>query len=208
MVDLDEVLSVIENPARRKILEALVREPHYPLQLSKELGMSQQAVMKHLKVLENYHLVESYKEPSNLGGPMRNKYYPALNFTIIVDLGPNLFNAEMVSRECESRDLQAEETEDLSLEKFDIQVKALRKSIARTDEELDRLQIKRDRLMDEKEKTMADVGRLMDRMQDYQIRKIMYEFISRPELDIKEIAKLLSIRDEIVARALRDLIKE
>lgn len=208
MVDLDEVLSVIENPARRKILEALVREPHYPLQLSKELGMSQQAVMKHLKVLENYHLVESYKEPSNLGGPMRNKYYPALNFTIIVDLGPNLFNAEMVSRECESRGLQAEETEDLSLEKFDIQVKALRKSIAHTDEELDRLQIKRDRLMDEKEKTMADVGRLMDRMQDYQIRKIMYEFISRPELDIKEIAKLLSIRDEIVARALRDLIKE
>ncbi len=87
MVDLDEVLSVIENPARRKILEALVREPHYPLQLSKELGMSQQAVMKHLKVLENYHLVESYKEPSNLGGPMRNKYYPALNFTIIVDSG-------------------------------------------------------------------------------------------------------------------------
>ncbi len=114
----------------------------------------------------------------------------------------------MVSRECESRGLQAEETEDLSLEKFDIQVKALRKSIAHTDEELDRLQIKRDRLMDEKEKTMADVGRLMDRMQDYQIRKIMYEFISRPELDIKEIAKLLSIRDEIVARALRDLIKE
>ena len=52
MVELDALLSVIENPARRRILEALVREPHYPLQLSKELGMTQQAVIKHLKVLE------------------------------------------------------------------------------------------------------------------------------------------------------------
>ena len=48
MVDFDEALHVLENRTRRKILEMLVREPHYPLQLSKHLDVSQQAVMKHL----------------------------------------------------------------------------------------------------------------------------------------------------------------
>jgi ArsR family transcriptional regulator len=62
MDELDVLLSVIENPTRRRILEALVREPHYPLQLSRELGMSQQIIMKHLKVLEDYRMVRCYPE--------------------------------------------------------------------------------------------------------------------------------------------------
>lgn len=87
MSDLDSILSVIENPARRQILEALVREPHYPLQLSKELGISQQAVVKHLKVLEENGLVESYTEKSDLKGPQRRKYYPIQTFSVVLTWG-------------------------------------------------------------------------------------------------------------------------
>src|SRR5512137_2882064 len=94
--DLDMLLSVIENPTRRRILEALVREPHYPLQLSRELGMSQQAIMKHLKVLEEYSLVRSFPEESDQGGPSRNVYVPTTKFTIIVDFGPGLFDTTFV----------------------------------------------------------------------------------------------------------------
>ena len=57
MMDLDILLSMVENPTRRKILESLVKEPHYPLQLSKELGISQQAVMKNLNMLEKNGMV-------------------------------------------------------------------------------------------------------------------------------------------------------
>ena len=52
MVGFDESLSILENPTRRSILRHLVKEPHYPLQLSELLDVSQQAVVKHLKVLE------------------------------------------------------------------------------------------------------------------------------------------------------------
>ena len=52
MVGFDESLSILENPTRRDILRYLVKEPHYPLQLSELLDVSQQAVVKHLKVLE------------------------------------------------------------------------------------------------------------------------------------------------------------
>ena len=60
MTDLDDLLSMVENPTRRRILEALVAEPRYPLQLSKELGVSQQAVMKNLTLLERHGLVMSH----------------------------------------------------------------------------------------------------------------------------------------------------
>ena len=39
MDDIDILLSMVENPTRRRILESLVREPSYPLRLSKELGV-------------------------------------------------------------------------------------------------------------------------------------------------------------------------
>ena len=61
-VTLDTLLTVLGNPTRRKILEMLAMEKHYPLQLSRELDVSQQAVSKHLKVLEKYGLVECIEE--------------------------------------------------------------------------------------------------------------------------------------------------
>jgi len=46
--DLDAVLGTVENPIRRRIIARLSQEPNYQLQLSKELGLSQQLVAKHL----------------------------------------------------------------------------------------------------------------------------------------------------------------
>jgi ArsR family transcriptional regulator len=104
MDDLDILLSIIENPTRRRILEALVREPHYPLQLSRQLGLSQQGIMKHLKVLEDNDLVRSYSEDSDQGGPARKIYVPTTGFTITMDIGPGLFSAEFVTRTLEGND--------------------------------------------------------------------------------------------------------
>ena len=52
MVGFDEFLSILENKSRREILELLTKEPHYALQLSDLLNISQQAVVKHLDILE------------------------------------------------------------------------------------------------------------------------------------------------------------
>ena len=57
MMDIDMILSMVSNPTRRRILEALVRGPCYPLQLSREIGVSQQAIMKNLDLLEKNGMV-------------------------------------------------------------------------------------------------------------------------------------------------------
>ncbi|MDD4222652.1 MAG: helix-turn-helix domain-containing protein, partial [Candidatus Methanomethylophilus sp.] len=90
MNDLDSLLSIIENPTRRKILQAVVREPHYPLQLSKELGISQQAVVKNLNLMEKEGLLVSYRRSSDRG-PERIFYKPSSEFTIIIDMRDNMF---------------------------------------------------------------------------------------------------------------------
>ena len=75
MADLDQALAILQNKARRAILERLVREPHYPLQLAEQIGISQQAVMKHLKMLEKAEFVVKIKVASNKGGPPKNIYH-------------------------------------------------------------------------------------------------------------------------------------
>ncbi|MDW5561612.1 MAG: helix-turn-helix domain-containing protein [Methanomassiliicoccus sp.] len=203
MVGLDALLSVIENPARRRILEALVREPHYPLQLSKELGMSQQAVMKHLRVLESCGLVKSFREESDLGGPMRNKYYPTVNFTIVVDVGTNIFRAELTTREHEPAPVDREEAQ-----AREARAKELRERMSDIDRRLLELQRQREELIEEKESIMDEVARLTAELPDYQARRAMYEFISRPDLDPREIARQLSMRDEVVLRYIKEWLEE
>ena len=206
MVRLDELLSVIENPARRRILEALAREPHYPLQLSRELGMSQQAVMKHLKVLEQYDLVRSYHEKSDLGGPQRKQFYPKLNFTIVVDAGPNLFTAELYSREeAEEQEPTAEEAEEIDLRETLVE---LRQKVAGIDQRLEELHRQREELILEKESILHEAARLADRVDDYQLRRILYEFISQPRLDMRGVARALELRDEAVIDTINQWLNE
>ena len=68
------LLDVLGNETRRRILGLLADEPKYFNQLAKELGVSQQAVLKHLDILEQHGLVASFRAKSELAGPDR-KYF-------------------------------------------------------------------------------------------------------------------------------------
>ena len=96
---IDEIFSVLENPTRRRILGLLSMETHYPLQLARELGISQQAVGKHIKVLEEHGLIRSFEEPSDIGGPPRKYYIPIHCFSMRIDMGPGVFETSYLERE-------------------------------------------------------------------------------------------------------------
>lgn len=105
MDDIDLLLSIVENPTRRRILESLVREPSYPLRLSKELGISQQAVMKNLAVMESGGLVESCRVDSDMG-PMRILYSPSSEFTLVVEMHSSMFSAKVIEPSGTSADIR------------------------------------------------------------------------------------------------------
>lgn len=203
LTDLDMLLSVIENPTRRRILETLVREPHYPLQLSRELGMSQQAIMKHLKVLEDYSLVRSFPEESDQGGPTRKIYVPTTKFTIIVDFGPGLFNTTFVKLAMEAmqspRPMTRDEGAPIGLPEIGKRVVGLREEVAAIDSSLEELQNKRERLIGKKEEALAEAVRVIENgIEDYQVRRIVFEYVQNPGLTAQEIAEGLGLRDKVV----------
>ena len=97
MSDLETALKLLQNKLRRQILERLVREPHYPLQLADLLGVSQQAIKKHLKELERGDFVMKMEVPSEKGGPPRTIYSVQQSMSLRIDLGPDLFSVEQRS---------------------------------------------------------------------------------------------------------------
>jgi ArsR family transcriptional regulator len=72
--NIDVLLDVLGNETRRRILQLLADEPRYFIQLSKDLGVSQQAVLKHLEILERYGFVSSFEGESDFAAPKR-KYF-------------------------------------------------------------------------------------------------------------------------------------
>ncbi len=90
MIDLslnnvDVLLDVLGNETRRRILQLLADEPRYFIQLSKDLGVSQQAVLKHLEILEKNGFITSYEGQSSFPAPKR-KYFQ-LNLSCMLEIG-------------------------------------------------------------------------------------------------------------------------
>jgi predicted transcriptional regulator len=208
MDELDVLLSVIENPTRRRILEALVREPHYPLQLSKELGLSQQGIMKHLKVLEEYRMVRSYDEESDQGGPNRKIYVPITGFNIVVDMGPGLFTAQIVTREMDGRSCVKEDHPQGGQVMITGRVGEVRDRIKEIDAELRGISRRRAELMRAKEEALDEAcGIVESNIDDYHTRRVLYVYMQRPELTPGQIAKELGLRDEMVNDVLEDYLR-
>ena len=88
--EVDELFYLLENPTRRRILKLLSVERLYPLQLSKEIDVTQQAVVKHLRILEDHGLVKSRDEPSRRG-PNRRVYKASRDVSLHIDIGPSTY---------------------------------------------------------------------------------------------------------------------
>jgi ArsR family transcriptional regulator len=92
--DDDIILDIIGNNTRRKILATLSQEPMYFNQLAKEIGIGQQAILRHMKTLEDIGLIESYAEKSNLGAPDRKYYRLNSSFSLTICLSEDAFSIE------------------------------------------------------------------------------------------------------------------
>jgi predicted transcriptional regulator len=78
--ELLQVLSVLANSHRLRILAALTGERNYVSQLARELGISRPLLHMHLKRLETAGLIRGMFELSPDGKAM--KYYELVPFTL------------------------------------------------------------------------------------------------------------------------------
>lgn len=211
---VDDVLRILENPTRRKILERLVKESHYPLQLSRELRVSQQAVVKHLRVLEEGRLVESHEEPSDVGGPRRRAYSAKRALSVTIDVGPNLFRAGVRAlgpgagskREfAQYEDLLSRigDTDDLRR-----RIRHTADLLERVSREIDEIDRRRAALVAIKDRALRVAHEDAERLfSDYEQRSVLYALLDEGLREASELAAHLDLRESTVQDVLRKLIE-
>lgn len=94
---IDVILEILSNPTRRKILSILAEEPMYFNQLSRKLHIGQQAILRHMAILERHGIVKSYAEKSTFGAPNRKYYKVCKSFNLNISLSNDSFS--LVNRE-------------------------------------------------------------------------------------------------------------
>src|ERR671938_1506160 len=93
-IDSNLILTILGNETRRKILSVLSQEPMYFNQLSKEIGIGQQAILRHMQALENRGLIKTYAEKSDLGAPDRKYYRLSSSFSLTIALSQDSFSID------------------------------------------------------------------------------------------------------------------
>jgi predicted transcriptional regulator len=195
MNDIDTILSVIENPTRRRILMALVREPHYPLQLSRELGVSQQAIMKNLDILEKSGLVESWRESSDRG-PFKIVYHPASEFTLTIDLRSGMFRTTLSEPESGGT---AEESGGIGLVK-------VRESLSEIDRQISEFDRLREEMIKERDMIIRSFmnGPIAGGL-GYLERCMLHEMLNSPDNDVKEVSRGMGVREDRMTEIVNDI---
>ena len=199
MDELDDILSLLENPTRRRILRRLTLETHYPLQLAKELKVSPQAVMKHLSIMEKHGLVKCFREDSTMG-PRRKCYFTTKRLSLRLDMGPNLFEARLneFSNDAEKRRSADEpdgDPEDL--------VK-LRDELREINEKISSIDGVMLDLIDSKERRLDRANRIIQQLFDeYEDREILHYILNHTDFTLRDLSENLGLREEFIRNVLK-----
>ncbi|MCQ2079431.1 MAG: helix-turn-helix domain-containing protein [archaeon] len=203
MNDMDSILAIVENPTRRKILQAVVREPHYPLQLSKELGISQQAIVKNLNLMEREGIVVSYRESSDRG-PERIFYKPSSEFTITIDMRNNMFEVRMISTGEEKENV--EEDNERTVEER--QLEEVRAKISQIDRQIAEFDRRRSEMVRERNNLIEDFLHManLDNL-DYEHRALLYDMLNKPNWNAEDMSKKMGFNESLVSTMIDDILR-
>ena len=170
MID-EEILSLIsamENNTRREILRGLILDQSYAFQISRWIGVSQQAINKQLDLLEKANLILSAGMiPSSSGAP-RKIYKPTGFSTLIADYSRNFIEIKRY----EIPEKEQENATDLTKHP-----KELLASLNKNEEELNKLMERRTELVQEKDSLLGKLHYYINRISpDEMTRNILLDF--------------------------------
>ena len=94
MADPDKIFLALKSNTRRKILSMLASEPMYLTQLAFSLKLGQQAIFRHLQLLEEAGLLDSDFKDAGQGAP-RRYYQIARAVRVEVQISPEMFDVGM-----------------------------------------------------------------------------------------------------------------
>jgi ArsR family transcriptional regulator len=210
--DDDIILDIIGNNTRRKILATLAREPMYFNQLAKEISIGQQAILRHMKTLEDIGLIESYAEKSNLGAPDRKYYRLNSSFSLTICLSEDAFSIENHKIEqyrykesdkfYEEYDLLAQEDDGETLNQLQSNLTKIEMEISNLDSRLNDLRALKQLIVSRLHKIAKD------NFEEEFERKILHTIVGDSPKSISELAERLNEKPKRVRNTLTGMNKK
>lgn len=210
--ELEAVMSVIDNPIKRKIIQKLSEEPAYALQLAKELGLGQQNVNKHLKKMEAEGIIESI-EVESPAGPKRKIYTIKKFYSLRINFASNLYSEslkcfddpnewsedEKALEEFESRLEKISDSRPKSekLDELNLFISDIEDEVNSIERKLSKLLYLRNLAMREALISMSDLTR--------RERRVMYRILDQKSTTCEIISEQLDMRETIVDEVIKRL---
>lgn len=206
---------ILENPTRRFIIKHLSEEPNYPLQIAKDLGLGQQLVAKHLRVMEDAGMVASSVEASP-HGPKRRIYTVNRNMSVTLDISTNFFKTNIVFFDVEPERKEISNTSAFLMEKMDetlenpkkqVTITPLTNIISEIDKELEALESERAILLYIRNFAMKKASHIIEPLENSDTRRIIRYALDEHDSSVKSISKSLNLREDVIRQALSKLKK-
>ncbi len=206
---------ILENPTRRFIIKRLSEEPNYPLQLAKDLGLGQQLVAKHLRVMEDAGMVASSVEDSPYG-PKRRIYTLNRNMSITLDVSTHFFKTKIVFFDAEPEREEISDTSAFLMDKMDETLEhqkqqeiitPLTKIISEIDIQLEALESERAILLYIRNFAMKEASQIIEPFKNSDTRRIIRYALDEHDISVENISKSLNLREDVVRQALSKLKK-
>jgi len=214
--DLDGLLKILENPIRRKIVKRLSQEPSYSLRISKQLGLGQQLVTKHLNIMERLGFVTSDIKHSPLGA-QRRVFGLAKSFSLIIDVAPHLFKQNIVSFEVTPEEYQISGSAASLMEKRDRildypnekdKMKPFSRILTEIDGKLEILEQERAVLLSIRNSIMMEASKIIQKIDDADSRRVFHSALGEHDNSVRRIAESLNLREDRVKKIFQKLKNE
>ncbi len=190
--DLWSILIALENNTRREMLKTLASYDSYGLELSKMIGVSQQAINKQLEILEKLGLISTNGSmPSTMGPP--RKVYRSMGFsTITIDYSRNFMSIKKMDIDYNNDNVDGNNS-DLVHE-----LNVLNHEINEIDRKRNLMTAKKDMI----------IGKLKEKASGYDnfYRKIIYEYLET--MDSSIVSQNTGVPVEMVERIINDFLSE
>ena len=197
----DELLDLLGNETRRRILQILANEPRYFIELAREVGVGQQALLKHLSLLERSGLITSYKAKGR-GGPDRKYFKLNKDLYLTIDLTEEVVGIRLYDLSDVKGKPPIVLDELTEFERFyrsgDLgeTVKMARSILLRIDKEIERFKMMTLGLMKLRQRVLSMVRELACKeIEDPMERRALFFVICSEKVSVERLAYELDIRE-------------
>lgn len=211
---IDLMLTVVENPIRRRIIKRLSQDPSYPLEIAKELGIGQQLVTTHLAMMERDGFVASSMETSPLG-PKRRLYFLKQSAYLTVSFGPHLYTERfftfenLPSKLSENALTLLDRIAKIQQSKASGGIVPLSNLVADIDGKLTELEDEKTVLLYIRNLAMKQASDVLDTQEKtHDEKRVLHFILDERSKDIESISKNLNLRESAIRSILEKIKKE